>query len=119
MAKAIETQTESVQVGSWMVDYKREEFRIFPRGKNGKTVPVRRINFFITLKHIKHGDSIVFKRYLHQGNWFWRDSREKNWVYEDEVVSELARHLYRGNKEGAKNLITSMLLGLPVVGPAA
>ena len=112
--KVSQHNSEPVVIGGWSVSYMSEQFRIFPKNKAGQTIPIRRVNYFLTLKHTRNTDEIVFKRYLHRGLWYWRDSREKASQYEDEIVKEIARHLFKGDRVKAENLIISMLMGLPL-----
>lgn len=97
------------RVNNWFVSHERERFRIFPKNRAGETIPVWRHNIFLTLRHHANSDVVVFKHYLHQRQWLWRDSREKEMVSESEVLREVARMLGVGPKtakdivEAAKN----------------
>lgn len=84
---------EPVQIGHWLVSADTEKFRIFPKGRDGKTVPVWRINSFIYLRCVRSGALVVFKRYLHMKQWYWRDSRDKRPCDEGDILREMARML--------------------------
>ena len=101
---------ERVRVGDYVVAADSEQFRIFPKGKDGKTVPVWRVNHFLYLRHV-NGDLVVFKRYLHMKRWYWRDSRDSKPCTESAVVTEVARMLFQGDAGQAQDLLVRMLLG--------
>src|SRR5262245_41662835 len=95
-------------IGRWKVTIEQERYRIFPKNKDGETVPVQRWNRFIILLHEAHDEPIVFKNYLHRGSWLWNDSREpKKPCYEIDVEKELARLLFKGDRAQAKELMVS------------
>lgn len=80
------------QIGEYTVSAESETFRIFPKNRHGQTVPVTRINTFISLTH-RSGVRVVFKRYLHMKKWYWRDSRDTRPCEETDVVKEVSRML--------------------------
>lgn len=104
----------AIKIGNWMVSTDREQFRIFPKNKQGQTVPVTRINIFLTLTCIRSGAVVVFKRYWHMKQWFWRDSRDSKPCDEMHVLEEVARMLYGKDKNQAGNLLVAVLQSLPL-----
>jgi hypothetical protein len=102
---------KTVQIGNWLVSADSETFRIFPRNRRGETIPVTRINHFLYLRCTLSGMLVTFKRYLHQGAWFWRDSRDRTWAFEADVIAEVARMLFRGDEGKARDLLLAVLVG--------
>jgi hypothetical protein len=82
-----------ITIGNWTVSSERESFRIFPKSKDGTTRPITRVNQFINFTCLRSGSTITFKRYLHQKNWYWRDSRDTKPCDEGAVHREMARML--------------------------
>ena len=102
--------------GLWEVSLEREQFRIFPKGPDGKSIPVTLRRVYVHLRRKLKNDTyatLFFKYYLHQRNFYWADSRhDKGSCPRHHVESELARLLFKGDKENAKRLVdqaTSML----------
>lgn len=81
------------QYGNYQFRADTDTRRIFPKGKDGKSVPVMLVKHTIAIKHHADDEEIVFSRYRHQGRWYWRDSRDKSSTTRDHVVSELSRML--------------------------
>ncbi len=100
-----------VQIGNYLVSADSETFRIFPKNKKGQTTPITRINQFLYLRCAKSGVTTVFKRYLHQKRWYWRDSRDTQPTSESAVLSEVSRMLFQGNKDKAQDLLIKVVAG--------
>jgi hypothetical protein len=98
-----------VRIGDYRVSYDIEQFRIFPKDAQGKSRPVTRINQFLYITN-RHG-TLTFKRYLHMKSWHWRDSREPKPVYEIDVINEVARILFDGDKDRARDLLVAFVTG--------
>jgi hypothetical protein len=111
--------SKPVVIGSYLVSHDAETFRIFPKNRAGETVPVTRFNYFLYLRCTFSGQLVTFKRYLHQKNWFWRDSRDAKPTDDRSVQKEVARMLFKGDEGKAGLLLTSMLTGGDVSSLAA
>lgn len=106
--------TSPVTIGNYLVHADSEQFRIFPKGADGTVRPIPRDNRFLYLRCKTSGSLTVFKRYLHQNNWFYRDSRDKARSDETLVLNEIARMLYNGDKDRAGSLLVSWITGGPL-----
>lgn len=104
----------AVTIGGYLVSADSEQFRIFPKNKQGQTTPITRINHFLYLRNVQTGHLTVMKRYLHMKMWYWKDSRDKASCDESQIVSEIARMLYKGDKDLAAGLVIRMLTGQPL-----
>lgn len=105
---------EPVKIGHYLVSVERETYRIFPKKKVGEktvTVPVTRSNIFLNLRCTRSGSTIVFKRYLHMKQWYWRDSRDQKPCDEVHVLEEVARMLYGRDTAKATDLLLSVVFG--------
>ncbi len=96
-------QAETVKIGNYLVSAEREIFRIFPKAADGTTRPITRNNQFLYLK-----------RYLHQKQWFWRDSRDAKHSDEGHILSEVARMLFGGEQYKAQEILLAAIMGLPI-----
>lgn len=92
------------------VAFEQEVFRIFPKGRDGKTRPVSIHRTFIHVRDRRWPGQVTFKRYLHQKQWHWKDSRDSKSCSELAVVKELADMCCGGDKEQAKDLIIKAML---------
>ncbi len=99
------------KIGSYIVSAESETFRIYPKNKKGESIPVTRVNNFIYLRDAGSSKLVVFKRYLHCKQWYWRDSRELKPVHEADVVSEIARMLFGGSQALAVDFIIQAITG--------
>lgn len=88
-----------------------EMFRIFPKGRDGQSIPVTISRFYINVQHATSKELVTFKRHLHQKRWKWNDSRSKGVVSEQHVLGELARMLYGGDRAKAEGLVLACLMG--------
>jgi hypothetical protein len=100
------------QVNNWIVSHETEKFRIFPKNRAGESIPVWRHNIFLNLRHARTGDVVVFKHYLHQKAWLWRDSREQKPVDEVDVLREVARMLGVGRKTAEDVVLAAKVNGV-------
>ena len=88
---------EWTRQGKYEYTIQNESFRIFPKGKDGKSRPVWVKRAFIHIRRKLLDDTfaeVSFKYYLHQRNFYWRDSRHKTSCPELHVREELARMLF-------------------------
>ncbi len=99
------------RIGNFLVSSETERFRIFPQGKDGTVRPITRINNFLYLRCLRSGQFIAFKRYLHLKQWYWRDSRDTKPTSEREVVSEVARMLFGGDENRARDVLVAVVTG--------
>lgn len=106
--------TSPVKIGNYLVHADSEKFRIFPQNRFGEVTPITRENQFLYLRCQTTGSLTVLKRYLHQKQWFYRDSRDKNRSDETLVLGEIARMLFNGDKERAGSLLVSWITGGPL-----
>ncbi len=98
------------RIGTWHANADSETFRIFPKGRDGKSRPVTLVRNFLYLRH-PSGTMVVFKRYLHQKKWFWRDSRDTTHCPEHHVVAEVARMVFGGDRGKAMDLVSAAISG--------
>jgi hypothetical protein len=102
---------EWTRQGKFEYTIKNESFRIFPKGKDGKTRPVWVKRAFLHLRRKLLDDTfaeIFFKYYLHQRNFYWADGRQKGSCHRRHVRKELARMLFEKNEERATALMTKV-----------
>jgi len=104
--------------GKYSVMADSETFRIYPKNKQGQTVPVTRINYKWFVRH-ESGTLVVFKRYLHQKRWYWSDSRVKGPCSEEHVLAEVSRMLFAGDRSKGGDLLMRNLTGRPIADLAA
>lgn len=107
-------QAETVKIGNYLVSADREIFRIFPKAADGTTRPITRNNQFLYLRCAITGTLVVMKRYLHQKQWFWRDSRDAKHSDEGHILSEVARMLFGGEQYKAQEVLLAAIMGLPI-----
>lgn len=100
---------EWVTIGNYRVNTHIDEFRIFPKGKDGRAIPITKIDMFLRLKCETTGVTTNFKRFLYRGGWLWRDSREAKPVHESDITSEVARMLFKGDREQARGLLVKFV----------
>jgi hypothetical protein len=106
-----------LMLNGWSVTSDQETFRIFPKDKRGNTRPITRINQFLYLQG-SNGQMITFKRYLHQGQWYWRSSQVNKPIYDLDVRDELSRLLFplpnarngEGHRVGCYDKTTTLML---------
>ena len=81
--------------------------QVFNRAKQKlETIAVTLERFELTLQ--RAGAIVVFSRYWHQGNVYYRDSRDKGHTSFERVLSEVARMLRLPASE-AQSLVTGAL----------
>ena len=97
------------RIGNWLVSHETERYRIFPKNRRGDSIPVWRHNVFIYLRCTLSGGLVVFKHFLHQKQWLWRDSREKGLVCESDVLKEVARMLGVGPRTAQDVVLAAKL----------
>ncbi len=88
-------------INGWRVTSDSEQFRIFPKAADGTTRPITRVNQFLRLQ--QNGNLVVCKRYLHQGQWFWKIStRGEKHCYDLDIRDELSHLLFpiAGKRDG-------------------
>jgi hypothetical protein len=94
--------------GGCEVQVRPETFRIFPKGRDGKTRPVTIRRVWVDVRReTLTGDysGMTFKYYSHQKNLFWGDSRKKGSCSKAHVRDELARMIFKGDKSCAAEFI--------------
>jgi hypothetical protein len=94
------------RVGNYDVMVDSDHYRIFPKNRQGETIPVTISKQLIHLRAVPTGRVTTFKRFKHRGKWKWSDSRHKRGgCSEQHVRAELARMIFRGDGEAAGALI--------------
>jgi hypothetical protein len=68
-----------------------ENYRIFPKGQDGKSRPVRVWNRHIICKHKRSGETVTFKAYLHRNTVYYRDLRDSGPSTYRDVHAALSR----------------------------
>lgn len=108
-------------INGWRVTSDSEQFRIFPKNRYGQTVPVTRSNQFLRLQ--QDGNTIIVKRYLHRGLWYWRISTSDKHQYDLDIQDELSNLLFPveglrngegrriGDRKQAKNVMDGFMAG--------
>ncbi len=95
--------------GAWEVNLEHERFKIFPKGPDGKSIPITLRRVYVNLRRLLKDDTyakICFKHYIHQRNFYWSDSRhDKGSCPRHHVESEVARLLFKGDKIKAGRLV--------------
>lgn len=112
----------------WTLTTSRESFRIFPKNAGGEAIPVTKVNMFLTLTNAK-GEQIIYKRYLHMKQWFYRSSLQAKGerpMCELDVRDEVARILFpipgkrdgegrqAGDTERAVDILMWWMAGVPL-----
>lgn len=105
-------------INGWTVTSDSETFRIFPKGADGKTRPITRINQFLYLTNDRN-EQIIVKRYLHQGQWFWKISTCEKHKYDLDIRDSLSRLLFpvpglrdgEGRRLGDREKATDVMIG--------
>ena len=96
-------------IGNYEVAVTSEQFYIFP--ENAKTGEQMRLSIDRTFFHLRHAKSqfiVTFKRFRHQGQWKWNDSRGTGSVNELHVVSEIARMLFGRDEMKSKKFLSEL-----------
>lgn len=102
------------QFGRYHVCIDRKIGHIFPKNKDGKSVPVRIDVTSLILKH-DCGNTMTIKRYLHRGRWYWSDSRYKHGgCHQSHVLNEVAAMLFNGCKDSAREFLMVRIMGIPL-----
>lgn len=105
-------------INGWRVTSDSETFRIFPKNKKGETTPITRCNQFLRLQ--RDDALVVIKRYLHQGQWFWKIStRGEKHCYDLDIRDELSHLLFpvsglrngEGQRVGDREKVTDVMVG--------
>lgn len=97
-----------VNCGKWSYRLRYEAFRIFPKNKEGESIPVWVRRSFLEMKtDLKDGSAavIVVKYFKHRRQFYWSDSRQKGSQPRHQIKSEVARLLFQGNRELADRLL--------------
>jgi hypothetical protein len=99
-------------IGNYKVSNDDEVTRIFPENKDGERIVVTLQRHYLYLTSVVTGRLTVFRKYRHQGRWYWSDSRDngKSCRYH-EVEHEVARMLFEGCRGTAKVMLGAWGLG--------
>jgi hypothetical protein len=96
------TQLDGTSYGFLTEDATR---RIFPKGRDGKSIPVTLDKRHLHLQHAS-GRVVTFTKYKHQGRWLYRDSRDKSSTTVRKITREAARML-KMSREDALSFLTA------------
>jgi hypothetical protein len=80
--------------------------RIFPKGRDGKSIPVTLDKHHLHLRYGEGNATVTFTKYKYQGRFLYRDSRQEKRSSFNDIVKETQRML-KMSREDAVSFLTA------------